>query len=307
MSMLAGCGYVGEPQYPALNIPNRVSTLGAVERGDKLDVTFTVPPLTTEGLVVKSVSGVDLRVGPSPAPFNVRTWADSATLVDVKPPEKLGLVQVMVPVDKFVDRDVIVAVRLVNAKKRVSEWSNLVTLHVEKPLNQPTNLMAIGAPDGVRLTWKAPGARAFRVSRSSDAEPQPQPIATATTSEYLDASAVYGKKYQYYVEAVNAAVVSETAGPAAVGLTDARSTGVTAGVDSIELTWERNTETDFRGYRIYRSIGTNPWERIADLVEAPNYTDRKVIPGTRYRYAVTSVDQTGNESERTTPVEAVIP
>ena len=263
--------------------------------------------------MVKSVSGVDLRVGPSPAPFNVATWTGSATRIDVKPPEKLGLVQVMIPIEKFVGQDVIVAVRLMNAKNRVSEWSNLVTLHVEKPLNQPTNLMAVGAPDGVRLTWNAPGARAFRVSRSSDAEPQPQPIATPTTSEYLDTSAVYGKKYQYYVEAVNAAVVSETAGPAAISYIDTFAPAVpsgfavTAGVDSIELTWERNTETDFRGYRIYRSIGTNPWERIADLVEAPNYTDRKVIPGARYRYAVTSVDQTGNESERTTPVEAVIP
>ncbi len=314
MLLLAGCGYVGEPQYPALNISKPVNNLGVVERGDKLDVTFTVPPLTTEGLVVKSVSGVDLRVGPSAGLFNAATWAESATRIEVKPPEKLGLVQVMVKVDKFVGQDVIVAVRLANRKNRVSEWSNRVTLHVEKPLSQPTNLVAAGSPNGVRVTWNAPGnAAGFRVFRASEAEPQPLPIATPAASEYLDNTAVYGKKYQYYVETVDAATVSEPAGPAAITYIDTFAPAVpagftaTAGVDSIELTWERNTETDFRGYRIYRALGSRPFERIADLVEAPNYTDRKVMPGTRYRYAVSSMDQTGNESERTTPLEAVIP
>ena len=314
MVLLAGCGYVGEPQYPALNIPKPVNNLGVVERGDKLDVTFTVPPLTTEGLVVKSVSAVDLRVGPSAGPFNAATWAESATRIEVKPPEKLGLVQVLVKVDKFVGQDVIVAVRLANAKNRVSEWSNRVTLHVEKPLSQPINLVAAGSPNGVRVTWNAPGnAPGFRVFRASDAEPQPLPIATPAAQEYLDNTAVYGKTYQYYVETVNAAIVSEPAGPAAITYIDTFAPAVpsgftvTAGVNSIELTWERNTETDFRGYRIYRAVGSGPFERIADLVEAPNYTDFKVMPGTRYRYTVSSIDQTGNESERTTFLEAVIP
>ena len=31
---------MGEPLYPALKIPTRVSDLTAVERGDQIDVTF---------------------------------------------------------------------------------------------------------------------------------------------------------------------------------------------------------------------------------------------------------------------------
>ena len=85
--LLAGCGYVGEPQFPALNIPNRVNNLGAFERGNQIDVSFTVPGLTTEGLVVKSISAVDLRVGlRGSGAFKVETWAERATQVDVKPP-----------------------------------------------------------------------------------------------------------------------------------------------------------------------------------------------------------------------------
>ena len=39
-------------------------------------------------------------------------------------------------------------------------------------------------------------------------------------------------------------------------------------------------------------------------VEAPNYSDRRVASGKRYRYAISAVDLLGNESARSQPVEA---
>ena len=314
LAFLAGCGYVGEPQYPALNIPTRVNNLGAMERGSQLEIGFTVPALTTEGLVVKSIGAVDLRVGPpGRGPFQVDAWAEKASRIDVAPPAKLGNVQVKVPVEKFIGQDIVVAVRLANSKNRVSDWSNVVKFHVERPLSAPTDFAATGAPDGIRLTWKTSDAPGFRILRSSDAEPQPLPIATAAGPEYLDATATYGKKYQYYVEAVKGAVESEPVGPISIAYTDTfppaapSALAAIAGVDAIELTWERNTEPDFRGYRVYRAVAAGAFERIAEMLEAPNYSDRKVTSGTRYRYAVTSIDQIGNESERTPPVEVLTP
>ena len=76
------------------------------------------------------------------------------------------------------------------------------------------------------------------------------------------------------------------------------------GVGAIELAWDRNAEPDFRGYNIYRSVEDGPFEKIASLIEAPAYSDRQVEAGKRYRYAVTAVDQVGNESERSTVAEA---
>ena len=61
---LVGCGSIGEPLYPALRIPTRVTDLAVVERGANLDIDFTIPPLTTEGLPLKEIGGVELRVGP---------------------------------------------------------------------------------------------------------------------------------------------------------------------------------------------------------------------------------------------------
>jgi len=45
------------------------------------------------------------------------------------------------------------------------------------------------------------------------------------------------------------------------------------------------------------------FEKVAALIDAPAYSDRQVEAGKRYRYAVASVDQAGNESARTEAVE----
>jgi fibronectin type 3 domain-containing protein len=72
---------------------------------------------------------------------------------------------------------------------------------------------------------------------------------------------------------------------------------------SIELAWERNTEADLAGYRIYRATGNGPMEQLAEVSLLPTYSDRAVEHGKIYRYAITSVDRAGNESERTGLVE----
>src|SRR5260370_21138576 len=63
--------------------------------------------------------------------------------------------------------------------------------------------------------------------------------------------------------------------------------------NSIELSWERNTEEDLNGYRVYRAEGNGALEKIADVSVVPSYSDRKVEHGKTYRYAITAVEQPG--------------
>ena len=56
--------------------------------------------------------------------------------------------------------------------------------------------------------------------------------------------------------------------------------------NSIELNWERNTEGDLNGYRVYRAEGNGAMEKIADVSVVPSYSDRKVEAGKTYRYSV---------------------
>src|SRR5215472_4540902 len=126
-----GCGTIGEPLYPAVNIPTRVSDLAAIERGDRIEITFTIPPLTTEGLAFKAVGAIELRVGPdTSATFQIDQWAPTAHLVDV-PPSKPGAVRTQVSAQDFIGKTVVAAVRLSNTKGRFSDWSNTVALLIE--------------------------------------------------------------------------------------------------------------------------------------------------------------------------------
>jgi hypothetical protein len=311
---LCGCGYVGEPLYPALKIPGRVTNLSAVERGDHLEIEFAIPPLTTEGVALTQIGAIELRVGPNTAePFNADVWAASARRVAVAIPAGPGTVHAEAPLGDLVGKEVIVGVRASNARGRFSGWSNLVTLAVQPPLAKPDDFTPRNVREGVQLSWRAPQEPSFRIYRQAENELRPALLASAAEQQYVDATTQYGKKYEYYVQGVNGAAESEIAGPAVITPKDvfppavpAEVTAV-AGVNSIELAWERNSESDFRGYRIYRALPDGAFTRVADLVEAPNYSDKNIESGKRYRYAVSSVDQLGNESERSQPVEVAAP
>ena len=85
--------------------------------------------------------------------------------------------------------------------------------------------------------------------------------------------------------------------------------GVTAnrGVNSIELAWERNTEPDFRTYRVYRAVKGSEPRLLADSVDAPAYSDRQIESGKTYAYSVSSIDERGNESTPSPPLEVLAP
>ena len=80
-----------------------------------------------------------------------------------------------------------------------------------------------------------------------------------------------------------------------------------ATAESVELVWDRNTEADLAGYRLYRAPAAGAFEKLADIAEAPSYSDRKVESGKQYRYAVSAVDRLGNESARSEPVAVTAP
>ena len=80
-----------------------------------------------------------------------------------------------------------------------------------------------------------------------------------------------------------------------------------ASAGSIELVWEANNEPDFAGYRVYRAEGSGAFERLTDKQESPSYSDHKIEPGKTYRYAVSAVDKTGNESKMSPAIEITAP
>ena len=312
--LLAACGSIGEPLYPALRIPSRVNDLALVEHGDNLDIFFTIPPLTTEGLPLKEIGAVDLRVGPgSSNGFNVDEWAASAMSVNVPTPAGPGPVVAVVPVSKFAGKEVIAAVRLSNPKGRDSGWSDFKTFEVKPPLPDPTNFHVAADPKGVALTWSAPSPGQFRILRQTEQQPKPVLLATATEPNYVDISADYGKTYQYFIQAVRDNIESNVVGPQTITPVDifppAVPSGLTAsiGIGAVELAWTRNTESDFKEYRVLRSEEGGPFVEVARGLDAPIYSDRAIQTGKHYRYQVLAVDEGGRPSAPCEPVEIIAP
>ena len=137
-----GCGYMGEPLPPALNIPVGVRDLSAIERGPEILVRFTLPTQTTDGLRIKKFGEIELRVGPAQQPpFSLTNWIASAKVISGVPADRSAL-EYAFPAAEWIGREVVIGVRVTGASGRASDWSNLVTLTVVPPLEQPTALAA---------------------------------------------------------------------------------------------------------------------------------------------------------------------
>ena len=80
------------------------------------------------------------------------------------------------------------------------------------------------------------------------------------------------------------------------------------GDQSIVLHWDRNTETDLSGYRVYRSITNGPFVLLnTTLLTSPGFCDLdvKVINGQTNLYQVTAVTTSSQESLPSAPLAAV--
>lgn len=287
---LTGCGYIGDPQPPALNIPLPIQDLQAEQVGGKIKLRFTIPDLTTEQLPVKEVT-VDLRGGDAPIPVAAR----EPGAVEAEAPVAAG----------WVGQEIAFMVRLQNAKGRYSAWSNQVVRRVVAPVATPAEFAAQPAREGMALRWKG-AAETWLVFRD---EAQ---VAAVTKPEYVDAAVEVGKSYRYRVQASVKAgagvAVSEPTAEVAVAYADTFAPvqpvglNVIASTNANELSWERNTDADLKHYRVWRD-----GELLADAVEIPAYTDRTAASGKKYSYAVSAVDAYGNESPKSQPVEITTP
>ena len=299
LATLAGCGYVGDTKPPTLDIPARVSDLRALQFGDQVLVEFTLPALTTEGLVLVKAEEIELQTqsGTEKKSYQI-------------PPQAPGTVRFEFAASQWPDKQIALAVRATGPKKKVADWSNTITLTLGPALAIPANIMAEGAPEGVRLGWKGPGPR-YRILRAG-ATGDATPVGDSTKEEFVDTNISFGTEYRYFVQTI-ASDTYQGVPSAAVNITPQDrfapavpiGLGAVAGPASIELSWERNSEEDFAGYNIYRASGDGEFTKIAGPIDAPAYSDPMIESGKRYRYAIGALDRTGNESALSMAAEAL--
>lgn len=307
---LAGCGYPGSIYAPTLDIPVRITDFRAAEFGDRILAQFTIPAMSTENLPLKSVRGAEICIGPAANPFSMADWAAHCKSYPVSATQS-GPTEWKGPAADWIGKDVALAVRVTGPKGKVSTWSNTQPLTVEKPLAKPADVKAEDAREAVKITWTG-SAPKWRIYRATD---NAKPIELTggdveAQGSYLDESSIFGMHYTYFVQGVSGDTrLSEPSEMVRITPEDrfppSRPEGLTglAASGSIVLDWQRNTDSDFKGYNIYRATGDGAFEKIASLVTTPSYTDRAVETGKTYRYQVSAVGQTDLESAKSEVAE----
>ncbi len=294
-----------------------VNNLGAVERGNEIQVSFSTPGLTTDFLQIKKLSAIELRAGPAVTPFDPAKWEatskryDLASLptISVDDPQPVPLKK-EIPVSDWQGQKIAVSVRTaVRTEKRFSQWSAPVTLEVIEPLHPP-KVSAEATRDGYKLTWaeERPGLR-YEVLRQARGQATADSVGVAEKPEYVDTTSQWDVPYTYFVVAKKEAAESLRSDGVPVDHPDTFPPSVPAGVtvlagpESVELTWSRSPEPDLKAYKIYRAEGNGPLEPLGEPVNLPTFSDRKVEHGKTYRYAISAIDVKNNESEKSAVVE----
>ena len=311
-----GCGYIGQPIVPLANVPQRISDLAAVERGSNIIAHCTVPTLTTENNPIRAAVRLDLRIGVAGQPFIPGDWANEAKPVS-QFEFKDGIATFKIPTADWVGKRATIGVRAIGANRKQSDWSNFETLPIVSPPETPSKPNVEDTAAGEKVTWTGPGDQ-FRVLRRVGDEKDYVVAVTVAGHEWTDTGIDYGKPYTYAVLAL------VDAGETKVAESDVSAADTHTPLDkfppavptalradrtanTVSLVWEPDTEPDLAGYRVYRSAGSGPWQKLADTNTVPSYSDATVEHGKTYRFAVSAFDKTGNESERSAPVEIAIP
>jgi hypothetical protein len=304
---LAGCGYVGDPLPPALKIPRPVDDLAVSQVGEYLDLAFSLPKETMEGLELNQVGRVELLIS--------EDWPQPGRVVEVA----TGETKAKLPVADWVGKEVSIGLRTANSKGRFSPWSNVVRWKVEPAVAKPSAVAATATAAGVEITWQAPNQPGveWRVYRFSSVggvvDKERVELAKVSAQRFVDTGAEYGGTHRYTVEGALREARGELSDAAEIVPVDrfapAAPQGLTAlnGATAVQLSWERNLEPDVAFYRVYRGLGDAAPTLYEDKLTGATYADAKAKSGEKLRYAVTAVDRNNNESPRSSAVEIQVP
>ncbi|HQJ07857.1 MAG TPA: PKD domain-containing protein [Deltaproteobacteria bacterium] len=76
---------------------------------------------------------------------------------------------------------------------------------------------------------------------------------------------------------------------------------------SIVVRWNANTEDDLAGYKVYSGTQSGVYGTPADVGNSTSCQFNNVKPGTKYYFAITAYDTSGNESAKSTEASVFVP
>jgi fibronectin type 3 domain-containing protein len=325
LALAASCGRKTDPLTPPSPRPEAVKDVKAVARDDAAFLSWPVPTKNVEGKDMnlaeilgfrvfraevergkkkpryKLVGDIDLA---KPAPAEVRNgrvfWSDTNL--------RYGQVYSY-------------RIRALSVRGGVSQPSEEVRVAPLLSLAAPRMLNAVGGDSYNLLSWdtvttRADGSRyegfvgynVYRGTEKGRYDETPLNKEPLRTNTYKDTAVANNKTYYYMVRAVDSPIPPwkesldspETPATSRDLTPPDKPKGLTVvpGVGRIFLTWNENKERDLAGYHVYRSTKSGrDYQRLTDKpINRTTFSDETVKPGVLYYYAVTAIDESGNES-----------
>ncbi len=301
---MVGCGAVGAPLPPLLDIPQAATGLTAVQSGERILISWPVPTLTTEGESVRPQ-----KLGPTQLyravlaglhkEVSQQEFQSAAAEVAKVEPGKLEFADRVDPA--WYGHTVVYGLLMTNHRGESAGFSNLAAVAVlETP---PAPVIRVNVTETAMVVlWNARGGAAYRVYRDG------QPLGAVTGGEFQDQAFEFDREYRYMVRGLaqsgefsaesvdsNTVIITPLDTFAPKPPQGLRAVAVEGAVD---LSWSPSSEADLAGYNVCRGgVKLNQ-----ELLVSPTYRDSS--PGTSPRYTVKAVDRRGNESG---PSEEAVP
>ena len=210
-----------------------------------------------------------------------------------------------------------------------SDVSNLAIIVPLPVATAPTGLVAKAQQKGVELTWEAPktsvrGEEApviegYHIYRGVQGAPFDEFAAPITPSPVKGTTFTDTPPYGEHAYRVSAVALSGTptiqsapSTPVWVTFKDLMPPPAPASLETliepnaVRLVWPAVEAADLAGYRLYRTEGVGHETQVREAGTIPlggvvtdtYFRDARTDAGIAYRYAVTAVDKSGNESTR---------
>jgi hypothetical protein len=222
--MLAACATMGPPQPPSLELPQAPTDLRASRKGDEVNLTWTIPTMTTDRETVRSMGRTlicrgsgELQGCNTPLAESKKSEVASAQRVAAGQKPKGSYTDTLPPQMKSDDPSVWItyAVQVLNREGRAAGLSNQVRVSAARTLPAPREFRASVAKNGIVLSWSGEMVSApptdlqyvYRVYRRADGTNErvlagETAAATEGTFAITDSNVEWQKTYLYRAEAV---------------------------------------------------------------------------------------------------------
>ena len=323
-----GCGKKGDPTAPRPVLPGEIENLAVHPQGESITLAWSIPQTNTDGTplddlkgfkIVRSVSSFEKECKGCPKKFVLLYDVDYETHM-MQNPQATTI--------EYIDRDIrfrtIYTYRVFsyNASNRLSPPSDTREVFWDAPLLPPRNLYAELEGKSAILFWEEPltladggpieglaGYNLYRRLYDEDYSLNPVNDKPITTPACRDNGIDPDRNYFFKVRAVRKVkeyfVESYGSKEVALNTTDSTPPDTPTGLDAIltntgiVLKWDENTESDLKGYYLYRRTeGEAEFQRLTgELLALPSYFDQSVEDGQLYTYTVTAIDNATQENQ----------